>query len=130
MRKFEPVLRIVFTIFLASLFLVQSFTRTFVYFSYELNKDYIAEVLCINKDKKEMQCEGKCHLKKQLKKEEKKESTPAGSSKTKLEITLFNKKVDVFQFFSTQKQYPEIFFPTTLLSGFCGAVFHPPAFAA
>jgi len=34
--------------------------------NYILNKDYIAKVLCVNKDRPEMSCEGKCHLMKQL----------------------------------------------------------------
>ena len=38
------------------------------FIEYEINKKYIAEVLCENKDKPMMHCNGKCHLKKQLKK--------------------------------------------------------------
>lgn len=33
---------------------------------YELNIDYIIETYCINKEKPELQCNGKCHLAKQL----------------------------------------------------------------
>jgi len=33
---------------------------------YELNIDYIIETYCINKEKPQMQCNGKCHLAKQL----------------------------------------------------------------
>lgn len=33
---------------------------------YQLNIDYIIETYCINKDKPELQCNGKCHLAKQL----------------------------------------------------------------
>lgn len=33
---------------------------------YELNIDYIIETYCVNKEKVEMQCNGKCHLAKQL----------------------------------------------------------------
>ena len=33
---------------------------------YELNIDYIIENYCINTDKPELQCNGKCHLAKQL----------------------------------------------------------------
>ena len=33
---------------------------------YELNIDYIVETYCVNKDKPELQCNGKCHLAKQL----------------------------------------------------------------
>jgi len=31
-------------------------------FVYIINQDYIAEFLCINKDKPELDCEGKCQL--------------------------------------------------------------------
>ncbi|MDG3582595.1 hypothetical protein PSF86_09350 [Galbibacter sp. CAA-3] len=31
-------------------------------FDYVINQDYIAEYLCINKDKPEMHCNGKCYL--------------------------------------------------------------------
>lgn len=33
---------------------------------YQLNIDYIIETYCINKDKPELQCNGKCHLSQQL----------------------------------------------------------------
>lgn len=40
---------------------------------YLLNKEYIAEFLCVNKDKPELQCNGKCHLAKELKKQQQQE---------------------------------------------------------
>lgn len=33
---------------------------------YALNKAYIAQTLCENKDKPELRCEGKCHLAKEI----------------------------------------------------------------
>lgn len=33
---------------------------------YQLNIDYIIEKYCVNKEKPELQCNGKCHLAKQL----------------------------------------------------------------
>ena len=33
---------------------------------YAINKEYIAKVLCINQEKPELACHGKCHLKKEL----------------------------------------------------------------
>jgi hypothetical protein len=33
---------------------------------YNLNKAYIAQALCENKDQPELQCEGKCHLVKEI----------------------------------------------------------------
>ncbi|RFN58151.1 hypothetical protein [Marixanthomonas ophiurae] len=38
------------------------------YFEYVVDYDYIANVLCINKDEPEMQCNGKCHLTQELSK--------------------------------------------------------------
>lgn len=38
------------------------------YLDYAINKDYIAEELCENKEKPELQCDGKCHLAKEVKK--------------------------------------------------------------
>ena len=47
---------------------LSSFQNIGMYIGFKLNQTYIAEVLCINKDKPEMGCNGKCHLNKQLKK--------------------------------------------------------------
>ncbi|MFI2741380.1 hypothetical protein ACG2LH_01460 [Zhouia sp. PK063] len=47
--------------------------------NYLINEDYIAEYFCINKDKPEMHCNGKCYLAMQLKKqqEQKKQGIPS-----------------------------------------------------
>ncbi len=44
---------------------------------YVLNQDYIAEFLCINKDKPELQCHGKCHLVKEIEKQQEQEPISA-----------------------------------------------------
>ncbi|SNC74582.1 hypothetical protein SAMN06265337_2442 [Hymenobacter gelipurpurascens] len=38
-----------------------------------LNQDYIARVLCINRDKPQLKCNGRCHLRKELKAQEERE---------------------------------------------------------
>ncbi len=47
--------------------------------NYLINQDYIAEFLCINKDKPELECNGKCYLAKQLEEAsaEKEKNVPA-----------------------------------------------------
>ncbi|SEC31409.1 hypothetical protein SAMN04489761_2652 [Tenacibaculum sp. MAR_2009_124] len=40
------------------------------YVEYVINYDYIAKVLCINKDKPEMSCNGKCQLMDKLQKQQ------------------------------------------------------------
>ncbi|GAA3634276.1 hypothetical protein [Flavivirga jejuensis] len=44
------------------------------YVEYLLNQDYIAEFLCINKDKPELQCHGKCYLVKEIEKQQENDS--------------------------------------------------------
>src|SRR5690606_2414529 len=48
-------------------------------FDYVINQDYIAEYLCINKDKPEMHCDGKCYLMEMLdeQNQQKKQNLPA-----------------------------------------------------
>ncbi|MDF0716406.1 hypothetical protein PY092_09620 [Muricauda sp. 334s03] len=48
-------------------------------FEYVVNQDYIAEYLCVNKDKPMLNCNGKCYLAKMLQEEqdEKKQNLPS-----------------------------------------------------
>lgn len=114
------------TISLAFLFLIQSFTRSFIYLNYEVNKDYISNVLCENKEKKEMHCEGKCHLKKELDKEEKSESTPTANNKEKFEITLFNESITEFLIYIVSKAVYTVSYIAIVPQNCSFAIFHPP----
>jgi hypothetical protein len=60
---------------LALVFLLQVFGSVFIYADFIINNEYIATVLCINKKKPEMHCDGKCYLKMQLGKEEEKKQS-------------------------------------------------------
>ena len=53
--------------------LSSGFSRLYFYAGYEMNKNYIATILCENKAKPEIQCNGKCYLKKKIKEAEKSE---------------------------------------------------------
>ena len=59
--------------FLILAVLSANFSRLFVYAGFELNKKYIATSLCINRDKPQLQCNGKCYLTKHLHQEDEKE---------------------------------------------------------
>lgn len=63
--------------------LLQPFRSAFSLWEYELNKTFIARVLCENRDKPAMHCNGKCHLKKQLQQDDQKERTNSGGVKEK-----------------------------------------------
>lgn len=62
-------------------------SRIWVLVDFAVNQDFIAKVLCINKDKPELQCNGKCHLANQIKQQEEKENNgTAPESKTMTEV--------------------------------------------
>ena len=71
-------------------FLCQTFNKTIIYANYQINKDAITKIFCINKDKPKMQCNGKCHLKKELEKETKKDELPTNPVKEKSEFQFFS----------------------------------------
>ncbi len=49
-----------------SLYLMGMVRPILPFIEYELNKEYISEFLCINRDKPKLQCDGKCHLAQEL----------------------------------------------------------------
>lgn len=53
---------------------------------YIANYEYIIKVLCENKDKPELKCNGKCYLSKQLAKEAKESEETPFNSQDKIEI--------------------------------------------
>jgi hypothetical protein len=60
-------------------FLVLNYVLTILspltpWFQYWVRYDYIVKNLCVNKDKPESCCKGKCHLKKEIQKQEKEEN--------------------------------------------------------
>lgn len=70
--------------------MLPNLTRVGILIDFKINQDFIAKVLCINKDKPELKCNGKCHLTKQLKKvEEPEEKQAPNNTKDKREIVYF-----------------------------------------
>ncbi len=65
--------RRVTALFLVAAMLMTSFTRFFIYAGFELNQEYIAKTLCVNRDKPELHCNGKCYLSNKIKQAEEKE---------------------------------------------------------
>ncbi len=74
---------------------------------YQVNKSYIAKELCINKNRPQLHCDGKCFLAKKLKAEEEKEQKATSEKLEKMpEIVLFfdNNPVD----FSGNSSFEEL----------------------
>jgi hypothetical protein len=115
-----------YIIVLSILFQVSAKAGIFTY--YLLNKSYIAQVLCINKEKKEMACDGKCYLKKQLKKEEEKETNKPVYIKLQNDVVLYFKTVNHFQAnaYPLQKLNLHNDSRSTIFKGNPLDIFHPP----
>ncbi len=119
-------MRSVTILFLAIILLSANFSRLFVFAGFELNRNYIAESLCENRDKPQLHCNGKCYLMKKLqqaqekqKQQEKEVQKHAFQEAFFEEVRLFNFKLEVAHI---QNAYiPHMLGITTIFS-----LFHPP----
>ena len=98
---------------------------------YVVNYEYISKVLCINKDKPKMQCNGKCHLMKELAKASDAEKPLSSDKKGHtpiLDVLVFQ---DINSFaitpvFFGAKEKTSLYY-SNLYSGLNSSViFHPP----
>lgn len=86
-RKHRLLIRLSAIILFAALSLQLSLP-TLLSINYSVHKEAITELFCINKDKPDMGCQGKCHLKKQIE-----ETNPPASKK---EMVHSHKEYDFF----------------------------------
>lgn len=106
---------------------LQCFSQLGVLISYEVNKDYIAQFLCINRDKPDMHCNGKCYLRKKLKQNEQHKQNGKELSGNKIEFSFFcnTSQQEEQVFFITDKKV----FAPVIITGYCSphiSIFHPP----
>lgn len=96
--------------------------------NYWMNRDYIAAVLCENKDKPELECEGKCHLLKEINKES---NSPEAEVETNVllmvEFPTENVDVPTFLYEDRIKTEPTLI-EARLRLGFLQSIFHPPKY--
>lgn len=64
------------SILLSALMFLNAIKATYTYAYYYLDREGFIEMLCVNKDKPEMQCNGKCHLKKVAESNENNDKAP------------------------------------------------------
>lgn len=121
------MLKNVFTILLTTILLWCSLGKTGLLISFKANESYIAKVLCENKAKPEMKCNGKCQLKKQMAAQQEQENnTPISFEKIidTFWITDFNNETICF-YESEISLFPIV--PSFLFYQYLKGVFHPPA---
>ncbi|HLT49527.1 MAG TPA: hypothetical protein VKZ90_03685 [Aequorivita sp.] len=99
---------------------------------YVVNYDYIVKVLCENKDKPEMQCNGKCHLTKELAKEagaEDKNPLNGKTSKTEIPQFIISENITEYMFASETEisSFENIGYKPNLNSSlYTSKILHPP----
>lgn len=93
-----------------------------VFLAFELNKEIIIENLCENRDKPELECDGKCYLFNQMQNQKNGQST-----ETFNQLIFLNLPENVQQFLPPKFPVEKQFFATfTLLNIYFAPVFPPP----
>jgi len=74
------------------LLLTQTFSKWLVVAEYNMNRNFIAQSLCINRAKPKLHCNGKCQMMKRMAQEENQNSShnSGGPSKNKLQELVFS----------------------------------------
>ncbi len=99
---------------------------------YVVNYDYIVNVLCENKDKPEMECNGKCHLSIELAKEagaDKENPFSSKTSKTEIPQFIISENISEYAFNSENIviSFENIGYKPKLNSSlFISKILHPP----
>ena len=129
--QFLPVKK-AFSILMVVILLFPSLSRIGILIDFKINQDFIAEVLCINKEEPMTVCNGKCYLSSQLKKgieQEEKQAPPA--KKETLNLVYCIPKLSVFISDLSPLDFLELkpFLKADFYGeGFLTSIFRPPIF--
>ncbi|MBK9935003.1 MAG: hypothetical protein IPP61_03630 [Cytophagaceae bacterium] len=128
MEKSKKILSITLLIALA----IKLLMAPVIFLDYQLRKDFIVRNYCINKNRPEMHCNGKCYLARQIKKaQENDEKQATDSFLSKLLLTESEVKTSAFSdFFSLKsfisKQKPQFYYIESISSKFVISFLKPP----
>lgn len=109
--------------------MLSAFAVPLTYLDYELRKDFIAEYLCVNKDKPQLQCHGQCHLSKEVKKAEKQQQNSVEKSSVLLLACPFVDEKDFLSFdiqLFIDKQIHKVLYLDIFVDSYINKIFHPP----
>ncbi len=109
----------------------QSFGKLYVFVDYMFYKNYYADVLCINKDKPEMHCNGQCAFMQKIKSQEKSE-TPISNVVYKLFETVLFTQFSTITSLDIPTHFLSSFYPelvTKLEDGVTQQLDRPPHFS-
>jgi hypothetical protein len=109
-------------------FLIVNLSKSIILVNYEINKEEITAKYCVNKDKPQMHCCGKCLLKKKLAEQEARQNFPAFPD-IKTDLQLVHQVHQVFKVYKAmQSPHAPLYKLNELSTQFEGkSVFHPPS---
>jgi hypothetical protein len=81
--------RLIIVLLLIFVLVLQPVHNLLIVLNYVINKEFISTVLCINRDKPELNCNGKCQVTEQLKEQEKKKNEQKGTVSDKVDIPVY-----------------------------------------
>lgn len=109
--------------------MANSFSYLIVSTSYHFNKAYISSVLCTNKDKPQLHCDGKCFLDIKLRELEKKNKQEQDQSKRVIETVAPQMTSLAFITFETEVETSIPHYLPQKTVGKANCIFHPPKVA-
>lgn len=123
--------KVFFTYLFIFIYALSLFKSAFPVIDYIINYDYIATVLCINKEKVESNCNGKCQVAKEIEKNESSENEHTSLNKFELELYTSNlTNIEVISSNNlTQSKSKIIFNPYFYYQEYISSIFHPPKFS-
>jgi len=102
----------------SAIIVLQSVSFLITETQFNFNHDYIASVLCENRDKPQMHCDGKCYLKKEMNHQQEQQSNSQKTSQQNFSLSLFWEEASSYHFFHPQLH--------SLFAG--GKIFSSPGF--
>ncbi|MBK9733043.1 MAG: hypothetical protein IPO83_17460 [Chitinophagaceae bacterium] len=111
---------------MAAMIVLQSLSLLYVQCEFNINQAYIARVLCINRDKPQMHCDGKCYLKKEIDRNAEKENSHQKEISSYTSITLFFYQPSEQVIYPAMLQIFKDLIPGYFSSGFRIRTDHPP----
>lgn len=117
---------------LCGLLMLRVMVAPIVYLEYEFNKEYIIKNYCINKNRPQLHCDGKCYLAKKLRDAQDKDERQSKISAIRFLLEVYQSCQNCFKDLNTTKAfidkilqyaYSESFSKTTITS-----IFRPPKF--
>ncbi len=101
-------------------------TNLFVYIGFEANQKYIAAKLCVNRDKPQLHCNGRCYLMKKLKQaQDKEQKQERQSQQIQLQVVFIETPISFhrYAFAGIKLHVP---FSTGMVKSIKNSIFHPP----